>query len=222
MVAQKKKRRAGNRGVSMVEAALILPILIATIFFMIDLSRYFYTYVVLNYGAYRGLRVAISGDMTTDLSQCEATDGPCEQYLGRVKNSLNEVLRFARLVAQPSSGNGAVRLVPFTHYDGKFYGSPADLESFAFDAGFLRPGEALEREDGTSIEHSTRPNGEGAGQGWPKLGESWFSLLTNHPMEIVVEADFEFVTPGLGSLRMQVRQYDFADISATGVRLPAS
>jgi Flp pilus assembly protein TadG len=81
-VANRLRHRATNRGQSVIEFALVLPILLLVVFGITEFGRALLTVNILNAAAREGARVAaISGDSTSAVSSVVAV-----LQAGRVKN----------------------------------------------------------------------------------------------------------------------------------------
>ena len=213
-----------EHGGTFVEAALVSMTLVVFVLFVIDSARYFLVYAVLSYGAYQGLAQASKDEVetvTTTTACAGLLSANCDAYLTRVEAVIDTAVTTARQVATASSQNGFVKLVQFTHYRPADYTGSGLSRTIVRDAAFLRPGEVVVRADGTTLEHSLRPHGDLAGQGWPKSGESWATVLDSKPIEIVIEADFKTVTPGFGPFRIRVTQVKMRPVASSGVRLPS-
>jgi hypothetical protein len=208
----------------MIEAALVLAIFVVTILFVIDISRYFFVYSVLSYGANSAadlaskLDVEISTDRKTCTSLPRPTPDPCLSYRARVQMILNQAIKIANLVS--SEDGGSVVRRKFDHYyterdssdpahDQVVFGGDDD-SPIVGSAAFLRPGEkvraqATDKYSEQEFEHPTRS----FTTGWPTLSESWNSVLSNDPLEIQIEANYKPITPLIGDIPLHIRAFAY-------------
>ena len=179
------------------------------------------------------------------------SDNVCRDYRGRLGEIVALATERAALVASLGSESAArlVRFRHYNRalYEGAGFGiwrvpsvgggsDGPGIGDFAGYAAFLRPGEIVEEIDaedgltGVRIEHFTRPFQcpEGwsgtppcPGRGWPSFGESWASILRDEPVEVVVQAVFKPIIPGIGSFRITGRAAAFRQIRAFSSAPPA-
>jgi Flp pilus assembly protein TadG len=62
------KRLRGEKGVNMVEAAIITPLLLLLTFSIVDFASMFYVYLALENGASQATRYGVTGNLATDPS----------------------------------------------------------------------------------------------------------------------------------------------------------
>ncbi|MEW5953326.1 MAG: TadE/TadG family type IV pilus assembly protein [Bacillota bacterium] len=58
-----------NRGQSLVEMALVLPLLIIILFGIIEFGRVFHSYLIITHASREGARVGVVGQSNTDIKQ---------------------------------------------------------------------------------------------------------------------------------------------------------
>jgi len=173
----------------------------------------------------------------------------CRNYKKRLEEIVASAVGRASVVASPVA-DAPIRLVRFRHYDAGRYngaqfglwnvpwteGEGGGISGFTGYGAFLRPGEIVEEVDevdnpqGGVIEHFSRPfTCEPAnaprpcpGRGWPALGDSWASILRKEPLEVVLQAIFDPVFPGLSEFRITGRAAGFRQIRAFSSAPPAS
>ena len=215
---------SSNRGGTLVEAAVALPIFLLLVFFIIDLARYFFAAIVLQWAAHNGVDLASKLEVETDTKLCAS--GPlalsaaelenCNRYERIVQRVIARTLDTASLVTSPSSSGSMTRRTTFEHYSD---GDQADLRAHFFDepsehiadVAFLRPGEKAMRSDGTFFEHPTRPFGDTDtdGVGWPGPTETWTSIVEQEPLVVRVEVDFNPITPLLPNIMLAATEFGF-------------
>ena len=215
--------RHTQSGATFVEATLSALLTLVFVFSIIDFSRYFFTCAVLNYAAFKGAELASSLELETNTNTvaCAGSNAQkCEDYLNRVQAVLDETTKFAKLVASPSNIPSMCQLVPFIHYSSSLYPDSGLARTITADAGFLRPGEALLLPDSSKVSHNTRPYGNNPSEGWPNRGESWAKLLSDNPLEVVLEVEFKPITPSIAPMKIRVSQLSSRRTSGSGVNLP--
>jgi hypothetical protein len=219
-----------KRGATLIEAAIGIPIFLLVILFLIDLARYFFVSVVANYAVYQAVDFASKSivEVDTTFAACVrvTSDGttetlpPCVAYRTLVENIIKRAEDVLFLVASDSTTtSSAARLEQFSHYEGTQYSgrNKSGLGSaITGHVAFLRPGEIVLKGSSTTIQHSTRPFGENAGEGWPASGESWGQIFEGHPLEVRAEIVFSPVTPFFPSLTINARQYAFRAVRFFG------
>jgi hypothetical protein len=176
----------------------------------------------------------------------QLTLAACESYRDRLIQIVQRATERASTVAS-LGGDSDMRLIQFRHYNpdlynealfslwGESFGGGGGIANFTGYAAFLRPGEIVEEIDGTGsptgyrLEHFSRPFScpEGVarpcpGRGWPILGESWASVLRNEPIEVVVQARFKPILPGVAPFRITGRAAAFRQIRAFSSAPPAA
>jgi Flp pilus assembly protein TadG len=67
------KRLRGEKGVNMVEAAIITPLLLLLTFSIVDFASMFYVYLALENGASQATRYGVTGNLATDPSNPSTT-----------------------------------------------------------------------------------------------------------------------------------------------------
>jgi hypothetical protein len=175
----------------------------------------------------------------------------CRQYRERLGEIVALATERAALVASKGGDSAArlVRFRHYNRelYEGAGFGiwrvpssgqgpDGSGLVDFTDYAAFLRPGEIVEEVDeggspsGFKVEHFSRlfrcPDGWNGtppcpGRGWPSFGESWGSVLRDEPVEVIVQAVFKPIIPGIGSFRLTGRAAAFRQIRAFSSAPPA-
>ena len=236
------RRAKTRRGSALVEAAISLPIFILFILFIIDLTRYFFIYSVLNLATHTAVDYAskIEIETNTSPSACSIKPASCESFVKRIRNSgdaldqltiLGKALKQSLLVASPSTSLTGARLVRFRHYSSPEQiingsgGGP--ITPFDADVAFLRPGEraAVLDQNGTPtgefVDHLTRGYGMEAepGKGWPKssLGENWDTVFIANPLEVRARVIFTPITPLVPSITIEARAHAYKRVQNAGV-----
>jgi len=222
----------------MIEAALSLPILLFFLLFIIDLGRYFFIFLILNYAAYSAVDLSTKLEFESNINlSCNCAAEPessCCGYQERLRRVMERALSTANLVAS-SSGNveSKARLQSFAHYHSLDYTGDMQVSASVFedvpviyDVAILRPGEKARRHipppgagEDEYVNHSTRAFPEvipSSGLGWPQGGETWLGVLAAHPLEVRLEVLFEPVTPFFPSLRIAASQLGFRKTGAFG------
>ncbi len=217
-----------KRGASYVEAALTVLTFLLTVFFIIDLARYFYTQSVFNHALGVGIDLATKTQLEVYTNQATCITAPppgvnpCTQYLNDVAAIVNRVDAIANLVSTPPNIPSGVQRVAFRHY---FIPPHTNnlLPPQVWDVAFMRPGEEVMRVSTNEIEcyPSLRPcptdtnndgnyNGSGendVGMGWPKGSETWKEVFLAAPISMAIEASFDPVTPFIPNLRVRSQIY---------------
>lgn len=196
----------------MLEAAISLPVFILLTLYFIDIARYCFVMLLLNYAARTGVTMAARSpvETMTDQVSCPSDNlAPCQEYNDLVDRIDQQVKGVARLVS-----DSGVQLVPFQVYRASDYQDPqisGSLQQKETTFPFLRPGEhAYRTTDGTYYDHPTRPWGTTNSTGWPKPGATtWDPILETNPVVIHLEGQFRTLTPFLGPMNVRVTQYAF-------------
>jgi hypothetical protein len=217
-----KLRKTSGGG--MLEAAITIPVFILVVLMVVDITRYFVAYNVLNYAAFSAADLASKFEIETDTSSNNCPNdnsptNPCAKYCRRVKAVLARADNIAKSLSSKAPGIGPLNRRIIQHYyeqseafgsipSGSLISDCASSQLDAYGVGFIRPGEHVKTDDSSpkTIEVPTRPFGTAAGQGWPGNGESWVSVLQSQPFQVVMEADFVPVMPLVGKIRMSIRQ----------------
>lgn len=217
-------------GASLIEVALSLPLFMLLILFIVDVSRYFFIYVMLNLAAQRAVDYAakLPVDINIGVNACSIDAQACTDYRARVEGILKVATDLAERVVARSDSNNETRLISLTHFAPDIYTGQNQLGigSLVADAGLVRPGERLIRQGGSAsdsealFDHPTRPYGTARFYGPPANGESWALLLENHPLVLHMEALYSPITPGIPELSMQIDQIAYRRSNKFGVAPP--
>lgn len=241
--------RLPTRAATLIEAAIILPVVLFLVLVIFDLSRYFFVSIVLNYSAFRAVDYAAKTEVEIDTSRvgcaCETapTEPPClrcNRYRDYVREILRRATSTAALAVGSSSSTASTRLVQFRHYAKDMYvegpsgevknvsglspaGSPDDW-GIDGDGAFLRPGEAVRRDpsgarETISYDADRRGWGFDSGKGWPGAGERWGGILNTLPLEVRLEAMFTPLTPFLPKLRIVAVALGYRKVKARGTAI---
>lgn len=195
------KRRAqryhrNERGVSLIQFALIFPLLMLIIMGFLDLARYFATLAVLNAGAERGLNQALKiANLDVDYRFKSPTD---PEYL-RFREARERIVAAAivmpraTIVGDTTSAD-QIRLRPITITDAGFTLAPGDIDPAPYTAGamVLRPGECAAVDGfGTRCNRSTLHLGPTD----PAPPTSPGELMKTHPVQVVLRAEMKSYLP---------------------------
>jgi len=222
-------RVSKDAGAAIVEAAIVLPLLLLCVLVVLDIARYFFISIMLNYAAFEAVDHAskLPVEVSILASDCSSppapfSENPCRRYLERIESDvLSKIaVRIAALAARPASSSGA-GLIPFEHYSGGDYSNlydrnpdPSSQSSFMSYAAFLRPGEQVRYADGGGYyEHPLRSFSEG----WPRPGETWDTVLRMYPLVVHLEARFHFFTPFFTDTVIKATQTGFRRTPNPGI-----
>ncbi|MCB0332526.1 MAG: pilus assembly protein [Bdellovibrionales bacterium] len=216
MSKQKSKifpiHKISSLGATFVEAAVVLPLLIILLFFVIDVGRYAYTYVFLLRAAHVGADVFSKSvvEIDTDEEHCSGQPRPddCQLYDRFFERAATQAIDAARTVAGVSASQAQTHLRPFTHYTDAEQQYSLPSGSTQFDVAILRPGERALGSNGEYFDHPTRPFGTTSEDnlGWPSPSQSWLSVLETHPVAVHLEASFRPIIPFLPELTVSATQ----------------
>ena len=197
-------------------------IFILFVLVLIDIGRYFFGYLVLNYAAYSAADLAskLEVEIDTTKSICNnwpnsGGDSPCVKYIRQLDRIATHGLRLANLVASNSPAGSKSSLLEFTHY----YDPPQDavgMKDFKSHIAFLRPGEKVRDSNGQIYQHPSRA----FDVGWPSGGETWPNVLSQHPVVAMLVVEFKPVTPLFKPLALQVVQLAYRRTKQFGVQPP--
>lgn len=191
-----------QKGATLVEVTLTFPAFILTTLFAIDICRYAFGYVMINYAAYNAVSTAAISDIELATSpKASSISMGCNTQDSSVCNRYNEVLSTITDAGESFTSfvDGAViDLQRFQLNSQGAYGGATDIDAVAVGmevksspVAFLRPGEAALREGNKSVNcgatdsaavftHPTRKptfqctNGAGV-PAWPALGRTEWS-----------------------------------------------
>jgi len=220
------------KGASLIEAAISLPLFLLILLFFIDISRFFFIYVMVNYAAYQAVDFASKSIVETSTTQSfcgSPMSTECSDYKELVESILFKAENTALLVTSRYDVPSGAQLHSFDHYDSDVYTSGQNISGLGggitSNVAFLRPGERVIQNKGLSdqknVDHATRSFGTGAGLGWPNIGESWPQVLENNPLEVRIDVSFTPVTPGVPILHIGARQYAYRAARFFGVGFEA-
>jgi hypothetical protein len=240
-------RRQAQSGANLVEAAIALPLFLMVVFFCIDIARYFYISIGMNYAAYRAVDQAAKEllEYNTDEASCTDSNAPdnlkhCQEVKAIYQRAQVVGLGFARQFASESSSDSKARLMKFRHFDPADYQSGLQpwslLQGMESDLAFLRPGEAVHRLDKSNqpiakFVHPLRPDyatsaSAGVRTGWPNpaFGEIWDNVLAESPVAAHLEVEFKpmtpFVAPLTGPIRISATQFAYRRTPNVGITSP--
>jgi len=216
-------RFMSDSGATIVEAGVTMLLLFVFVLVLIDICRYFFSYLVINYAAFSAVDLAarfeIELDTTSDIcggwSGAEA-ENPCVKYFESLQRITEQATSKARLVAATASGGLKGSLVTYEH----FYDDLQDVLPFAeytSQAAFLRPGEKVryrlvEGGSYTEIQHPSRPYEStvaGMPTGWPSTGENWRDILSREPIAVIIGIKFNPITPLFDPILIQSMQLSY-------------
>ena len=195
------KRRAhrynrNERGVSMIQFALIFPLLMLIIMGFLDLARYFATLAVLNAGAERGLNQALKiSNLDVDYRGKSPTDVEYLRFREARERVVNAaiVMPRATIVGDTASAD-QIRLRPMTVTDAGFTLAPGDVDPAPYTAGamVLRPGECA-----NVLGYGLRCNRDTLhlGPTDPPPPTSPGELMKTHPVQVVLRAEMKSYLP---------------------------
>jgi hypothetical protein len=218
---------ARTRGASMLEATLVLPIFLSLCFFTIDLVRYCIAIACMNYAAYEASDYLSKQQVELDTSStaCAVSNTDCSRYLDILAQTRDRALRYAYFFTSSSQAGGSIALREFEHF---YSGDQAQLagrnlaqfpSGVRMDIGIIRPGEKIRTFNGTETEHTMRPFGAAGGStsGWPGGLTTWPRIFSDVPLQVVLEADFHFVTPFLHPIALRATHDAWRRTQAFGV-----
>lgn len=218
-----------DRGVSMIQAALLLPLLLMLLIAVVDLGRLGVARIVLELAAREGVATAallpVDGDVST--RGCATASGGCAVFVTALTRINETAMTRASLIAGEPGSGASIELIPAHHYAPETYTGfdwqQAGIPPVHLNLGFLRPGEVVTFADGEQLNHSERPHGPSAGTGWPAPGEEMRAWLLISPLEVTMRARVRFFTPLLPTLTISTRAAAFfADRSASVPAAPVS
>lgn len=193
-----------QRGVTMIEAAIALPVALLLIAGTIDFVRIFSIYTAMNYAAHTSV-----SDLVTIPQEEQTVDSALiRKYLSRGETFLTSVF----LTTTPSRA----QLVEFQ--------LPTSLGSGRHHSAYLRPGEAATYVGGGAT--FAHPVTTGATAVLP-----WEAVFATHPVMVRIEADVGFLLLPLAPRRLTVSAYayrrtrtneNFAPPPATPTSIPPS
>lgn len=214
-----------EKGAAMVEAALTITVFVAFVLFIIDIARYFFSYIILSHAAHFAADMAgklpLEGNTTS--TNCAVYAGSsCEKY----QRDISKILLAAENIADWASISSdarevGVRRAKFRNYDNNDYpnvypGSGLHYPGVGntkldYDVGVLRPGERQLADFGDGetkwFEHPTRqPKADGSVR-WPEPGESWGGILDKNPVQFIVLAKFDPLTPMFPELLIEAKAF---------------
>lgn len=226
------KHRFRSSGAALIEAAIVLPLLLFTILVVLDIARYFFISMMLDFAAYEAVDHAskLPVEVSIAAPDCSGpvppySQNPCGQYLQRIEADVlgGIAVRLASLATRPSSSPSGAGLLPFEHYSSSDYPNlysrnpaPGSQSAFTAYAAFLRPGERVRYAGPSGVryyEHPLRP----FSVGWPKGGETWDSLLRMYPLVVHLEANFKFFTPFFSDTVIKATQTGFRRTPNPGI-----
>lgn len=196
-----------EQGVTMVEFALVLPLLMIFTIGLIDLSRVYALKAILNKGAEEGLNIALKiPNLDEDIQNLDPGSVEYQRYL----QARNVVI--ARATSLPlgtlftdSNTPSMAQLTDFVYRDPNPTG-PDIIRSSR--AAIIRPGERIEIgvfNSGKWSYHKTLP-----GTGTPPP-QSPDLLLKSHPMIVELRATIRPMTPFIGELNVRSRAMGYRE-----------
>jgi hypothetical protein len=187
-----------DRGVTMVEFALVLPLLMLLLIGIIDVSRYFAYQAILNKGAENGLNLALKvPNLDVDLALYQPTDLDYQRYQqarGLVIQSAVDVPM--RTFFSDSSTDSIAKLVNYSYID-------PGASTSELDAGLIFPGQALATSDGATVAHKTFPN--------PPTAQTKEDLLKQHPIMVELRAEVRPLTPFMQPITLRARAMGYRE-----------
>lgn len=237
---------AKARGVSIVEAAVSLPIFLLLLLLFVDACRYILLLVFVNLSAHQAADIASKEQIELSLGPTECALPPpnnCDRFadsLSRIAGPDSQPRRTVALVASDPGDQSLAELIEWTMYDpneftalGYTHGLSAPSFPVQSPIGLIRPGEFLDRvefrpgEYAGRIEHPSRPARTDPdplvtepGRGWPNPGETWESLMISNPIGVKVEVAFRSLVPLPFSLRIEGAAFAFRKSGQAGVGRP--
>ncbi len=184
-----------SRGVSFIEAAVIIPFGLLLAIALFDLGTLGFVKVMLEFGASASAREAVNKaaiKADTTMNGCTANASACTAFAGHLDSAGQAAEPYTRWAASPAGTDARRTLVPMRMFDpGRYQGSTwitAGIPQMVREFAILRPGEGMFMEDRSAAggwtwrDHGLRPFGSGTGQGWPHPGERWDDVLKRFPI----------------------------------------
>ena len=191
-----------DRGVTMLEFALVLPLLLVLIIGIIDVARYFAYQAILNKGAESGLNFALKvPNLDVDLKEYNHGDVDYQRY----EQARDLVARKAvdiplRTFFSDSATPSIAQLEDFEYTDVDAGGTEKTLSE---EVALIFPGETLTASDGTAITHKTLPT--------PPIAQTKEDLLKIHPVIVELRAQIQPLTPFMSPITLQARAMGFRE-----------
>jgi hypothetical protein len=202
-----KKTNSGDKGVTMVEFALILPVFMMFTLGLIDLSRIYALKAILNKGAEEGLNLALKiPNLDVDIETLASNDIEYGRYM-QARSIVIAKASSLPLSTLFSDGNtpGMAQITNYVYRDPDILGP--DIINSA-PAGLIRPGDRLElnsQGSGKWITHKTLPS---TGSVPPQPPEV---LYRSHPIIVELRATVRPLTPFLGPLNISSRAMGYRE-----------
>jgi len=199
-----------DRGVTMLEFALILPLFMMLTLGMIDLARVYTLKAILNKGAEEGLNIALKiPNLDVDIENLS----PTHYEYGRYIQARNIVIdRATRLplatLFSDDDPQAMARLANFVYSDPNSVTNVDDIRNGS--AAFLRPGDRLQKDSQTSgewVNHRTLPN-DGTGNPRQQTPEI---LYKSHPIIVELRANIRPLTPFIPELNIASRSMGYRE-----------
>lgn len=188
----------GNRkkscGVSFIEAAISIPILLAILFFLIEACWYLYSTVALEHWAFYAVdKVSKAAETAIYTDRVSCTDNPtaCADF----KRKLDEIVSNTMRKAGVNTENSSITLHTFEMQ------SDSPAVTTEAKVAIIRPGERVrDLTTGNWIEHPVRKSGgcdplKNVGLPCTTRGETWPSVLNNNTVATLMIADVHTLTP---------------------------
>ena len=181
-------------GATMLEAVLVIPLLFALIFIIIDLSRFSGVQGVVSQGAQRGL------DLAVKLPDLDLPLGSTDQKFIKARTKvINEAEKIAKgtLVGDYNQVAQSSHFIGFENY---LIWNGTSVASATVNSVLLRPGECRTSKAGVLYCHPTicppAPQScNSGGRPWSNTSDSMENLLKTEPLVVVMPATFKAVLP---------------------------
>ncbi|RMD87119.1 MAG: pilus assembly protein, partial [Candidatus Dadabacteria bacterium] len=199
-----------SSGISYIEAALAVPLLIYATIFTIDIARWIATKVVLQYAAYKGADIAQKIDITRNISEenCSSNPSDCAVHWNSAYQITYTAYNIASMIAGTDPERDSIVLYKWNHFDPSLMSSPnqswntmaSGMETITY-AGFIRPGEAVweitpDNAHQTPIPNPARPYGTDHNQGFPNRFYNEDSrMYQKYPFAVMLKARVKTFTP---------------------------
>ncbi len=193
-----RHRDSTEKGVTIVEFALVLPVLILFVLAFIDLVRVIAVQGILTHAAEQTLEVAVTmPNFDVDIRSAIPASAEYQRFLLARSRIIQDATKLPlQTLLSDSANDSTAQLVKFT-YEDPAQGGVVPIP-FSADVAILRPGEQVKIGDAAStmmFNHETYPF-PGAGVTEPKLDR----LMRSQPIIVEMRAKIFTFTPILGDI----------------------
>lgn len=203
-----------QKGVTAIEMAFVIPILMMLVFGAIDLARYYMAISILNEAASRALSVArTTANIDSDFRGKSSTSREYYRYVFARNRAIIAASNVAlsNIIERPEYTNSMLRLTYLKQVDlGLKLGANESAPTTNQVAAILRPGDCVQYEDGTNYCNDRTLGTTTVPDRSPEF------LMSSHPIEVVMRAEVKPFLPffkGMypSGLNPTVRTYAFRE-----------